>query len=172
MDVKGRVEREVNNALLVLKKESKRKRKITDDELRDLLVVLETGGTYKIACEASGFPYQRLMGYFSDYEKNEEDSEYYDLVKLIKKSRAKFAFKSLRVVQEASLRGDWKAASWQLANLIPEEIGPRKAIEVSGPGGGPMENHTVVDDARSILRSELENLTDDQLENIVDKQGD
>jgi len=172
MGQRSRVMREVDGALTVLKKESRRKRKITDDELRDLLIVLETGGSYKMACEASGFPYQRLMGYFSDYDKIEEESEFYDLVKLIRKSRAKFYFKALRAVKMAVLNGDVKAAQWQLTNLTPEEVGPRKAIELSGPAGGPIETHNVVEDARAILREELSNLTDEQLEDIVDIQSE
>lgn len=167
----SRIEREIKNAISVVRKSKSRKRKITEDELRDLMIVLETGGTYRLACDASGFPYKTLMEWFDDVDQKEEESEYYHVVKLIRKARPKLAYKALEIIEKAALR-DWKAAAWQLTNLYPEDVGPRKAIEVSGPNGGPIEQYSTIEDARELLRKDLENLTDEQLQDIIDVQGD
>lgn len=171
MASESKIEQEIKNALATVKKKNDRKRKITEDELRDLLIILETGGTYRLACDGAGFPYRTLMQWFEDVEQKEKESEYYDLVRLIKKARPKLAYKALHVIEQAALR-DWKAAAWQLTNLYPEDVGPRKAIEVSGPNGGPIERHSTIEDARDLLRRDLENLTDEQLEDIIDVQGE
>lgn len=141
---------------------------MTEEIFRDIIIMLETGATYQLACEAAGFPYKTLKKWIDDVEEKEEESEWYHIVVVIRKARPRLAFKALKIIENASYT-DWKAAAWQLTHLFPRDIGPRKAVEVSGPEGGPIESH-VIGKAQAELDRRLSELPDEILEKIIDDE--
>jgi len=54
----------------------------------------------------------------------------------VEKSRVDFKLGSLKIIAAAATKS-WQAAAWWLERTHPHEFG-RRAVEVSGPGGGPI----------------------------------
>lgn len=145
-----------------------RNSKLKPELLRDLLMLLNAGATYELACEGAGLSYSALKNWMKDADDKGESSVYFEAVKMIRKARPTLAFKALERIELAAQTGDWKASAWQLTNLFPRDIGPRKAVEVSGPEGSAIQIENIAQQAREELKKDLENMTEEQLQNIVD----
>ncbi len=154
---------EVLAATALVRQSHGRNSKLSPEVLRDLLHALRKGFSYELACDYAGISYQTLRNWFNDVEKVGEDSVYFHAVRMIKQARTTLAHKATSKIEEA-LIDDWKAAAWALTNLFPRDVGPRKAVEISGPEGEPIH---IVQQAEEILRQKLADLSEEELEKMA-----
>lgn len=57
---------------------------------------------------------------------------------------------------------EWRAAAWLLSKSFPGELGDRSSVEVSGPGGGPVEHAGPGEAALSVIADRLAEVAERQ----------
>ncbi len=61
----------------------------------------------------------------------------------VEKAEADAEARAVAIVIRAAQNGTWQAATWWLEHRRREDYGPQSKLEVSGPGGGPIESRDV-----------------------------
>jgi len=109
----------------------------TEERIGRLLQAIKLGATYQMACKFAGFSYRAFRGWMKDAEDNPETSKYRGLPERVRDAEGAACVRWLGQIEKAS-SSDWKAAAWKLERRYPGDFGKR-AVEFSGPGGGPIQ---------------------------------
>lgn len=67
------------------------------------------------------------------------DEEFVEFYEEMQKARAAFVLANLAHISQAAQAGTWQAAAWLLERSYPGDFG-RTRVEVTGPGGGPIQH--------------------------------
>jgi len=100
---------------------------LTEPKRKEILAILAYGGSRNDAADYVGCAKSTLSQTIA------RDAAFYEQ---IKRAEAGGKVRHLKHVAEADA---WQASAWFLERKYPEEFG-RRRVEVSGPGGGPIES--------------------------------
>ena len=113
--------------------------KCTPKTVKAIVDALSIGATHKLACETVGIGMSTFCEWLA------EKPEFADAVN---KADGLAGLRALRNIQRAALGtkdipGQWTASAWILERTRPNEYG-RRAVEVTGPNGGPIQHQAQI----------------------------
>lgn len=117
------------------------KTKFTKALAASILIWMEQGAYAKEACEAAGITEETLYAWVREGNADLEagrKSELSELSESYRQSKAKGMLALLAEVRKATGGGDGRLALDVMARKDPKRWGKKKIVEVSGPGGKPL----------------------------------
>lgn len=122
--------------------------KLNPDAAERIVNAVGVGATLDVAASVGGITYKTLRRWL-DRGQKAKSGEYAAFYKTVTEAQARLTTKLLAIVDKAAQQGDWRAASWKLAHLYPEQFGGTQ-VELTGKGGKPIQ-HQVQAEAKSNL---------------------
>ena len=118
------------------------KTKFTEETKNVILGAVRAGNHFSTAAAIAGVSYACFHRWKKLGEIPEDEPgyrpEYHDFYLALQKAEADCEQKQVKVWVTAA-KEDWKAAAQFLANRYPERWSPHRKVEISGPGGAPIE---------------------------------
>ena len=143
---------------------------INPEQFQILLEALGEGCGINTAAKVAGWTPATIYAWVRDGELDPENSMYRDVAKLVRLYQGKATRSAYKALQ-AGHKKDWRAAESFLKHTAREEFYQSKAVEVSGPNGGPVQL-TVAAEALELLRSALGERSEEELETLASEVDD
>lgn len=128
--------------------------RLTDESVNRLCeAIYPQGADNDTACAAAGIPRASFYRWQArgrelidsgERPRNEMDRRCVALVQRVDEARANAELAALTIIQAAARRGTWQAAAWWLERTRPDRYALRGRVELTGEGGGPVEQVTTV----------------------------
>jgi hypothetical protein len=130
--------------------------KLTPETEKKIAEAIAMGATYELASMYGGISYDSFALWMKRGEKEfqrlegdrakpkETEAPFCRFFMAIKLAEGQAAVRWLGRIEQAARDGEWTAAAWKLERRYPQMYG-RRAIEVSGPEGGPVQVVSVQD---------------------------
>jgi transposase len=131
-----------------------RKSMMTDARVQVIVDALKGGNTRRAAAAYAGVH----LDTFYEWLKKPSFSE------IVTNAEAAAEVRAVAIVIQAAQRGDPRAAQWWLERRRRADYGVQVGVEVSGPGGGPIETADVAalsPDEKKRLRQVIDAITED-----------
>jgi hypothetical protein len=115
--------------------------KFTAARCEKVISALQAGNYREVACRHAGISVQTLRNWVKLSQNPDADPAYLQFVEAMEKAEADAEVADIALIRGAAGGGQWQAAAWIRERKNPERWGRRDAskIEVSGPGGGPVD---------------------------------
>ncbi len=134
--------------------------KLTDEMIEILVHLKGKGLTDKAVCEGAGISLALLQNWIR-LGKNAmvagRENKYLVFLKLYQQAETECKLGLLDLVKKEASAGSWSASAWLLERCYPQEYG-RKALELTGKDGGPIQTASAVD-----VSVDLQKLSDEDL---------
>lgn len=123
-----------------------RKILLRPEMIKTISEAVELGAHLSLACKAGCIAYSTFREYLIQGEEDvasdirPEDSIYRQLYEAVQAAQYRCMLRQLAIIEKAAQRGEWTAAAWKLERNWPELYALRGRIELTGPGGGPVQH--------------------------------
>lgn len=161
-------EKEVRAAVAIAQREAHASTVFTDDRIGALVEGLRIGLTRGDACAAAGISASTFAAWMRDARERPTESPWRGLPGLVEKAEQVVVTLAWNAVAQAAARGDLKAAEIILRRRKGYE--ERKAVEVTGADGGPVQVAATV--ALERLADKLRDLPDEALDAVAEGEDD
>jgi hypothetical protein len=158
----------VSSAVAVAQAEAAPQTKFTDDRITMLVEALRIGMTRADACAAAGISNSTFCAWLRDARERPTESPWRGLPALVEQAEQVVVALAWNAVAAAAARGDLKAAEIILRRRKGYE--ERKAVEVTGADGGPVQVAATV--ALERLADRLRDLPDEALDAVAEGEDD
>ena len=116
--------------------------KLTPKLQEQVVGYLRAGAYVETAAAAAGISKETLYSWLRRGAADEVP--FAAFAEAVEKAQALAEMRDLALIGKAA-ETEWTAAAWRLERKFPSRYGRRQAVEVSGPGGGPIQ----INDART-----------------------
>lgn len=134
--------------------------KLTDEMIEMLVHLKGKGLTDKAVCEGAGISLSLLQNWIrlgKNAMASGRENKYLEFLKLYQQAETAYKMGLLDLVHHEASAGSWSASAWLLERCYPQEYG-RRALELTGKHGGPIQTASTVD-----VAVDLKKLSDEDL---------
>lgn len=111
--------------------------KLTDDLRENIALLVGQGNYIETAAAYCGISKVTLYTWMRLGHK-EDEGPHRDFLNAVTKAEATGEMQALRTISAAGEKA-WQALAWRLERKFPDRWGRRDRMEISGPGGGPVQ---------------------------------
>ena len=129
---------------------------ITDELILQVATLVRVGVPKEIAARAIGVTRDTLYKWAEKGRGG--DKRYTKFAEAIDKADAECDVVLIKCVTQAALKGDWRAAQWELSKKHLERFGDVTRLEHTGKNGGPIEGAVkggLTDEAAEFIRRKV-----------------
>lgn len=117
---------------------------MTPQTTRAFLDAIRSGLTYGLAAKKARISYSCFVNWrwlASEAASRGVTNEYTQFMADVEEAEADWAIRAMGDITRGAQRS-WLAAAWQLERRFPQDYGTKQSLEISGPGGGPVQVST------------------------------
>lgn len=122
--------------------------KLNPDIAERIVQAMSVGATYEIAARVGGVNERTLRRWIALGER-QKSGEYALFAKSVREVQSKLVTRLLAVIDKAAAMGDWKAAAWKLAHVLPEQYSDKR-VELTGKNGAPIQHEVRGEDVKPV----------------------